>query len=89
MDLARSSSRREADRTSDKDKLVSMVYAKNNVIAVTAYGGDAKTLLAFDLTADNNGLALSGSSAGSSSSASSGYYTDENTDIPVLIAATT
>ena len=37
-----------------------MVQAKNNVIAVTAYGGDAKTLLAFDLNADSARTGLAG-----------------------------
>src|SRR5271165_2545678 len=40
--------------------LMSMVQAKNDLIAVSAYGGDAKTLLAFDLTADSARTGLAG-----------------------------
>ncbi len=39
---------------------MSMVQAKNDLIALTAYGGDAKTLLAFDLTADSARTGLGG-----------------------------
>jgi hypothetical protein len=39
---------------------MSMVQAKNDHIVVTAYPGDAKTLLAFDVTADSARTGLAG-----------------------------
>lgn len=41
-------------------KLMSVVRANNNVIVVSAYGGDAKTLLAFDLVAESARTGLAG-----------------------------
>jgi phosphatidylserine/phosphatidylglycerophosphate/cardiolipin synthase-like enzyme len=55
---------------------VSMVQAKNNVIAVTAYGGDAKTLLAFDLTADSARTGLAGFTIEVHPPGTDSYYLD-------------
>ena len=55
-----------------------MVCAKNNVIAVTAYGGDAKTLLAFDLTADSARTGLAGFTIEVHPPGAVPYYLDNN-----------
>jgi PLD-like domain len=58
--------------------LMSMVQAKNDLIALTAYGGDAKTLLAFDLTADSARTGLGGFTIEVHPPGTDPYYVDNN-----------
>jgi hypothetical protein len=57
---------------------MTMVHAKNDLIAVTAYAGDAKTLLAFDLTADSARTGLGGFTIQVHPPEKDPYYIDNN-----------
>jgi hypothetical protein len=57
---------------------MSVVRANNNVIEVTAYEGDAKTLLAFDLVADSARTGLAGFTIQVHPPGSDPYFVDNN-----------
>lgn len=57
---------------------MSVVRANNNVITVSAYGGDAKTLLAFDLIADSARTGLAGFTIQVHPPGSDPYFVDNN-----------